>query len=93
MTDLKKEYDYPDEDQDDFNDSIHAYMESDEQSIDETRYQVINSLMGTCQVIGLQHIRQNRGADKALVEAANHLGKAQKLLGKELNQLKKQNKE
>lgn len=70
-----------------------SFLESEDQQLDEARYDVINNFMSVCQVIGLQHIRQKGSADKVLVEAAKHLGKAQELLGKELNHLKKQNKE
>lgn len=77
---MKKSYEYPADFEDDRKMACHTYMESNEQQLDETRYEVINSLMSVCQVIGLQILRK-KGVDHSLEQAANYLGEAQSLIG------------
>ena len=59
--------------------ACHSYMESEDQQLDEARYEVINNLMSVCQVIGLQLMR-NGSSDDSLKQAAKHLEKAQALI-------------
>lgn len=85
---MKQSYDYPADYEDNFKTSCHSRMDSEEQKLDEARYEVINSLMSVCQVIGLQILRKS-GADDSLTQAAKHLEKAQALIADGINHINK----
>ena len=61
--------------------------------VDTTRSDVINAMTSTCEIVGSQLIHgDNHGDNDFVVTAAKHLDKAQELLGKEMDYLRKHGK-
>lgn len=85
---MKQSYRYPGDYEDNLKMSCHSHMGSEDQKLDEARYEVINSLMSVCQVIGLQILRKS-GADDSLTQAAKHIEKAQALIADGIKHINK----
>lgn len=85
---MKQSYRYPSDYEDNFKMSCHSHMGSEDQQLDEVRYEVVNNFMSVCQVIGIQLMRKG-SSDDSLKQAAKHLEKAQALIADEIKHVNK----